>query len=191
CSRHDRPAGPARREAPIARPMPAAAGGPRFVLSGKPAIRWPTRRPFCSASTLPCGGSSCGSPRASFAAATRESNSCSARPCRAEAWARATAAPAQPAAAAMRRPERRRWRETLAASLAQATPFAGCALRPGRREDEPLLFALHREAMRDYVTQTWGWDEHWQRVHFVKAYVPANHAIIVRREPRAAHGEEP
>jgi len=91
----------------------------------------------------------------------------------------------------MRRPDRRRWHETLAASLAQAAPFAGCALRPGRREDEPLLFALHREAMRDYVSQTWGWDEHWQRVHFLKAYVPANHAVIVRREPRAARGEEP
>jgi ribosomal protein S18 acetylase RimI-like enzyme len=91
----------------------------------------------------------------------------------------------------MRRPERRRWREALAEALAEAAPFAGCVLRDGRREDEPQLFALHREAMREYVIQTWGWDEHWQRVHFRKAYVPANHAIIVRRESQAPRGDEP
>ena len=90
----------------------------------------------------------------------------------------------------MRRRDRTRWRETLAASLAEAPPFVGCALRPGRHEDEPLLFALHRESMREYVTQTWGWDEHWQRVHFLKAYVAVNHAVIVRREPQAPRAED-
>ena len=72
------------------------------------------------------------------------------------------------------------WREALAASLAEAPAFAGCTLRPARSEDEPMLFALYRDAMRDYVAETWGWDEQWQRAHFLQAYVPAHHAVMVR-----------
>ena len=80
----------------------------------------------------------------------------------------------------MRRPSPTRWIEALAAALAETPAFAGCTLRPARSEDEPLLFALYRDAMRDYVAETWGWDEHWQRAHFFQAYVPGHHAVIVR-----------
>ena len=83
----------------------------------------------------------------------------------------------------MRRRDHLRWREALAAALAEVPAFAGCSLRRGRSEDEPLLFELYRDAMRDYVAQTWGWDERWQRSHFLQAYVPSNHAIIVRGAP--------
>jgi RimJ/RimL family protein N-acetyltransferase len=90
----------------------------------------------------------------------------------------------------MRRRNPARWTEALAAALADAPAFAGCALRPARSEDEPLLFALYRDAMRDYVAETWGWDEHWQRAHFLRAYVPANHAVIVRGGAPAAGDEQ-
>ena len=93
----------------------------------------------------------------------------------------------------MRRPNPGRWVEALAAALAEAPAFAGCALRPARSEDEPLLFALYRDAMCDYVAETWGWDEHWQRAHFFQAYVPAHHAVIVRDAVQGAgraHSEE-
>lgn len=79
-----------------------------------------------------------------------------------------------------------RWIEPLAAELAGAPAFRGCALRAARRDDEPLLFALHRAAMRDYVDAVWGWDETWQRDHFTQTYVPRRHAVIVR-----AGGEPP
>jgi RimJ/RimL family protein N-acetyltransferase len=93
----------------------------------------------------------------------------------------------------MRRPNPGHWIEALAAALAEAPAFAGCALRHARSEDEPLLFALYRDAMRDYVAETWGWDEHWQRAHFFQAYVPAHHAVIFRSAIQGtghAQGEE-
>lgn len=71
------------------------------------------------------------------------------------------------------------WIEALAARLATAEAFRGCALRAARRDDEPFLFALHRSAMRDYVEAAWGWDERWQRDHFAATYAPRRHAIIV------------
>ena len=76
-----------------------------------------------------------------------------------------------------------RWIETLAAALAGAEAFRGCALRAARHDDEGFLFALHRAAMRDYVEATWGWDEHWQRGHFARAYKPGRHAVVVRTGP--------
>ena len=72
------------------------------------------------------------------------------------------------------------WIEPLAEALGLAPAFRGCALRPARRDDEQFLFALHRAAMRDYVEATWGWDEHWQRGHFARAYKPGRHAVVVR-----------
>jgi len=73
-----------------------------------------------------------------------------------------------------------RWIEPLATALTAAAAFRGCALRAARREDEELLFALHRSAMRDYVEAVWGWDERWQREHFAATYAPEQHAVIVR-----------
>ena len=73
-----------------------------------------------------------------------------------------------------------KWIEALAAILATAEAFRGCALRPARRDDEAFLFELHRSAMRDYVEAAWGWDERWQRDHFAGTYVPRRQAVIVR-----------
>ena len=81
------------------------------------------------------------------------------------------------------------WIEPLGLALAGAPAFAGCELRPARSEDEPALFALYRDAMREYVIETWGWDEAWQRAHFLQSYAPERHALIVRRGPAAASGE--
>lgn len=72
------------------------------------------------------------------------------------------------------------WIEPLAAALAGAEAFRGCALRAATRADEDLLFALHRDAMLDYVAATWGWDEAWQRRYFAQNYAPAHHAIMLR-----------
>jgi ribosomal protein S18 acetylase RimI-like enzyme len=73
-----------------------------------------------------------------------------------------------------------RWIDELASALAQASAFAGCAFMPAAPDDEERLFALHREAMRDYVAATWGWDEDWQREFFARTYVAGRHALIVR-----------
>lgn len=78
-----------------------------------------------------------------------------------------------------------RWIEPIAAVLAAAEAFHGCALRAASRGDEPFLFALHRAAMRDYVDAVWGWDEQWQRNHFAANYAPRRHAVIVRVAPEA------
>jgi GNAT superfamily N-acetyltransferase len=69
--------------------------------------------------------------------------------------------------------------EPLAAALAGAPAFRGWTLRGARRDDEDFLFALHRDAMRDYVDATWGWDEAWQRTHFAANYAPERQAVIV------------
>jgi GNAT superfamily N-acetyltransferase len=74
------------------------------------------------------------------------------------------------------------WIEPLAVALAPMVEFRGCALRRAARADEERLFELHRDAMRDYVEATWGWDESWQRGFFAENYVPARHALIVRAE---------
>ena len=77
------------------------------------------------------------------------------------------------------------WIEPLAALLARAAAFRGFALRPASQLDQDRLFALHREAMQDYVAATWGWDETWQREFFARTYVAGRHALIVRGESLA------
>ena len=67
----------------------------------------------------------------------------------------------------------------LGDALSMSTAFRDYALRPARRDDEDFLFALHRDAMREYVDVTWGWDEAWQRAHFAAHYAPARQAVIV------------
>jgi len=74
------------------------------------------------------------------------------------------------------------WIRPLAAALSRAEAFHGCELTRAARADEERLFALHRDAMRDYVEETWGWDEAWQRSFFTQTFAPARHALIMRRE---------
>jgi len=72
------------------------------------------------------------------------------------------------------------WIDALAAQLAAEPAFGDCALRAATRADETMLFALHRDALREYVEATWGWNEHWQQAHFAGHYAPARNAVIVR-----------
>ena len=40
--------------------------------------------------------------------------------------------------------------------------------RPAEHEDEPFLYSCYKRAMYEYVQQTWGWDEEFQRASFVQ-----------------------
>ena len=73
-----------------------------------------------------------------------------------------------------------KWIEPLTDALAGAEAFRGYALRAATGADEAFLYELHREAMRDYVEITWGWNEAWQRTHFAAHYAPLRNAVIVR-----------
>jgi ribosomal protein S18 acetylase RimI-like enzyme len=73
-----------------------------------------------------------------------------------------------------------RWIEPLRKELAAAAAFRGYALRAATREDEEFLYRLHRDAMREYVEITWGWNEGWQRAHFASSFAPLRNAVIVR-----------
>jgi GNAT superfamily N-acetyltransferase len=83
-----------------------------------------------------------------------------------------------------------RWIEPLARTLADAEAFRGLALRRASRHDEQRLFELHREAMRDYVDATWGWDESWQRAYFADTYAPTRNVLVVRDGAMLAPGGE-
>jgi ribosomal protein S18 acetylase RimI-like enzyme len=48
-----------------------------------------------------------------------------------------------------------------------------------KTEDKEFLRELNNLVMKDYVTQTWGWDEDWQRQYFVKNFDKNNGEIIV------------
>ena len=52
------------------------------------------------------------------------------------------------------------------------------SLRLGTSEDSDFLYDLHRAAMQQYVAQTWGWDEAWQRNYFQQHFNPAECQII-------------
>jgi GNAT superfamily N-acetyltransferase len=73
-----------------------------------------------------------------------------------------------------------RWIEPLSQTLADAEAFRGYALRAATGADEEFLYLLHREAMRDYVEATWGWNEPWQRAHFANSFAPLRNAVVVR-----------
>ena len=73
-----------------------------------------------------------------------------------------------------------RWIDPLTRTLAGTAAFRGYALRQANADDEGFLYELHREAMRDYVEITWGWNEAWQRTHFATSYSPLHNAVIVR-----------
>lgn len=73
-----------------------------------------------------------------------------------------------------------RWIESLADALAIAPVFCDHVLRAAGRDDEDLLYGLHRDAMRAHIEALWGWNEEWQRAHFAAHYAPARNAIVVR-----------
>lgn len=51
-------------------------------------------------------------------------------------------------------------------------------LRPAGENDFPFLYALHTATMKEYVEQTWGWDEIFQETRFQETFVPGDTRII-------------
>ncbi len=51
-------------------------------------------------------------------------------------------------------------------------------LRQATREDAEFLYRVHKAALREYVEQTWGWDEAFQRRHFDQHFDPSVRKII-------------
>lgn len=52
-------------------------------------------------------------------------------------------------------------------------------LRPIVDADLEFRWHLQNAALKKYVTETWGWDEEWQRRHFEERFDPDNGLIIV------------
>ena len=52
-------------------------------------------------------------------------------------------------------------------------------LRQATEADYAFLFHLHQASMKDYVTQTWGWDEVVQQTRFRERFEPAHVQIVV------------
>jgi ribosomal protein S18 acetylase RimI-like enzyme len=45
--------------------------------------------------------------------------------------------------------------------------------------DFKFLWNLHNAALKDYVSETWGWNEEWQKDNFTKNFNTADGKIIV------------
>ena len=69
------------------------------------------------------------------------------------------------------------WIDALGEVLASDPAFRDHRLRRAGGDDENLLYALHREAMREHIDAVWGWNEGWQRAHFEGEYAPARNAV--------------
>lgn len=52
------------------------------------------------------------------------------------------------------------------------------SLRPATPDDKEFLWNLHRDTMREYVEQVWGWDEAWQRERFLERFDPDERRIV-------------
>ena len=63
---------------------------------------------------------------------------------------------------------------TLPASLAKSA----IALRPATPADAEFCYRLHKAAMGEYITATWGWDEQVQRAFHDRAFNPHRWQII-------------
>ena len=51
--------------------------------------------------------------------------------------------------------------------------------RPATPGDAEFLYQLLKATMREYVDQTWGWEEEWQRAYFHMRFDPAKNQILV------------
>lgn len=61
----------------------------------------------------------------------------------------------------------------------RGTESEDCDLRPSTGDDFDALYDVHRAAMFDYVTATWGWDEADQRQRFATYFSSAPLQVIV------------
>jgi ribosomal protein S18 acetylase RimI-like enzyme len=57
-------------------------------------------------------------------------------------------------------------------------PIPPVGFRQATDRDVDFLYALHVATMKEYVNQTWGWDDAFQESVFRKSYVPAHIQII-------------
>ena len=57
-------------------------------------------------------------------------------------------------------------------------PIPPIDFRYATNDDIDFLYAMHIATMKDYVDQTWGWDDAFQETVFRKNYVPAEIQII-------------
>ena len=55
----------------------------------------------------------------------------------------------------------------------------GISFRPIKHKDFEFLWRLHNAALKDYITQTWGWDEDWQKRNFAEIFKTEKAKIIV------------
>ena len=53
-------------------------------------------------------------------------------------------------------------------------------LRQAKQEDKKFLYELKKQALKDYVAKTWGWDEKWQEDYFTKNFNPKLLKIIMK-----------
>jgi GNAT superfamily N-acetyltransferase len=58
-------------------------------------------------------------------------------------------------------------------------PIREISLRECREDDRAFVWEVRRQALREYVAATWGWDEAAQRSRFEGGFTPAGHQIIV------------
>ena len=70
----------------------------------------------------------------------------------------------------------RRLSEQTAAN--QKRQMSGIELRSVSPHDFDFLYRLHQATMKEYITQTWGWDESWQRQYFEQHFNPTVNQII-------------
>ncbi len=52
------------------------------------------------------------------------------------------------------------------------------SLRDATDQDFDFLYELHRRTLKDYIDQTWGWDEDWQESHFGNNFELKGRSII-------------
>jgi ribosomal protein S18 acetylase RimI-like enzyme len=52
-------------------------------------------------------------------------------------------------------------------------------LRSVRAKDRDFLYRLKRATLKEYVEQTWGWDEGWQQAHFERTFDPTHLQVVV------------
>ena len=52
------------------------------------------------------------------------------------------------------------------------------SLRQTTVEDYDFLYRLHAATIREYVEETWGWQEEWQQEYFARKFDPENRQII-------------
>lgn len=52
-------------------------------------------------------------------------------------------------------------------------------LRVAAQEDANFLYSLLKTTMQEYVTQIWGWDEHWQQKYFQENFEPGKERVVV------------